>query len=1427
MAEITLKPGSEGAEGAPRSEGEAKASPAATRESLVSSADGAVASLKGVLKVLEGSTLDAESQKLKADADAKREELKALLAKLLAEKKAAEGGADTAAPATGAEGAAGAALTEGGAEKPADARKEKESDFKAGDKVKWTNAKGVEMEGEVVKILDSGAVLVKTAKNKNGFAMDAEKLQKVEETPTEGAEEGKEGEAADYEKAIATASNWDELIAALGGVTELVGSDGTKYSRDSLIKGIEALRDIYARGEEVAVDSPIVKMITRTGWLRAQVIELVEKANSEKAEKAKKEKEEFEKPLRELLDEINNAAQAQNREAKLAALKKAAEVLGDESYTKAVLSRDKDGSELVDEALERAVKEAEKRLREGKKNKKEEEVIIDTFEPPPPGGGGEQPPGGGPDKPGGGEQPPGGGPDKPGGGEQPPGGGPDKPGGGEQPPEQGERGARLQELKTDYANKEAIARKSFGGIFGLARRLAQPGKYQEALKAREEALKAYQEERAEQVAGSVEKMIGEQISLAQEMATRMSEKKRIPGLSWIYDGYKKLGDIKLGDQGWRKHVSARMVISLGLLGAGFALGGAVAPIGFIVGRRMFGGAMAAFGKYDALTKGAEMFEPVVKLTPANQRELDQYKKDNKLGALRRGVNKFLFGGGDKDRKYKEKFLELAAKQANTMSDEDLEKAITYFEGNNVFFGKDPAQNESYMALMHEKGRRMQGLFDEVDADVNKEKGDVQKKYAEVVDAKKKELVQKKVNDVIDYLKEWHVVEAKLFEEMAKVQVPGATKEEKQAARRETNEYKEWEAGKARLKAMLAELPEDVQVEIRNSESSNPEQEPGKDQGRRRGIRELLDINTGEKISRRPEDIDAAAVAGEDWKLNAAFETKLRDLLDKNPQITEEAEAAVRREAGEMAQALDDFERRRERRKDVVIALLDSESRKHDDNVDNRIKVAVRRDAYRKLAAAALGIAIGTGAMAQLFRALSPFDHGHGGGAGGPGATEHPAGGGPGATEHPAGGGPGATEHPAGGGPGATEHPAGGGPGSTEHPADSGTEDLDHPKGGGPEQPDIVENSAEKELFADQYKQGNGDLNIFNRFQASHPDLFKGWTPKQLHDWRIGQLQQNGYGFANGKWGYPHTPLWDEKLHTSFGGIRFVEGAGGTPEMQLTQTDGAGHVLGTITKEGVLSNLDGKVVGQIDAKGVLHAIITKPDGSSELGEALDNIDGKPYHKAFKFHKALKWLSTLKEEVPEELPSEEQMQEAMSVNAGTIDSLAEQIRAAKLAALGVTAEQAENLNLEAAARLKEAVGPERFAEIMHDGDYVKSPFSPDGMPEPDEVFPSDDAAIPIDPMEQPSGAGPVLEGSMADKAEHLRMQGDYIRQQREYLEEISRAGEDTHLSAEQAAAHSETHLIKQAQLFLRWILRLPMLMHEQLQKELSLEWGLEPC
>jgi len=148
----------------------------------------------------------------------------------------------------------------------------------------------------------------------------------------------------------------------------------------------------------------------------------------------------------------------------------------------------------------------------------------------------------------------------------------------------------------------------------------------------------------------------------------------------------------------------------------------------------------------------------------------------------------------------------------------------------------------------------------------------------------------------------------------------------------------------------------------------------------------------------------------------------------------------------------------------------------------------------------------------------------------------------------------------------------------------------------------------------------------------------------------------------------------------------------------------------------------------------------------------------------------------------------MQEAMSVNAGTIDSLAEQIRAAKLAALGVTAEQAENLNLEAAARLKEAVGPERFAEIMHDGDYVKSPFSPDGMPEPDEVFPSDDAAIPIDPMEQPSGAGPVLEGSMADKAEHLRMQGDYIRQQREYLEEISRAGEDTHLSAEQAAAHS---------------------------------------
>jgi len=140
----------------------------------------------------------------------------------------------------------------------------------------------------------------------------------------------------------------------------------------------------------------------------------------------------------------------------------------------------------------------------------------------------------------------------------------------------------------------------------------------------------------------------------------------------------------------------------------------------------------------------------------------------------------------------------------------------------------------------------------------------------------------------------------------------------------------------------------------------------------------------------------------------------------------------------------------------------------------------------------------------------------------------------------------------------------------------------------------------------------------------------------------------------------------------------------------------------------------------------------------------------------------------------------MQEAMSVNAGTIDSLAEQIRAAKLAALGVTAEQAENLNLEAAARLKVAVGPERFAEIMRDGDYVKSPFSPDGMPEPDEVF-TPNGVGPVALEHPDTVTGDMVEATAADKADFIRQQHEFIEQQREALRGIH--GDGAHLTPEQ--------------------------------------------
>jgi len=1113
-APVVKKTGEDEAqEGAPRSkEGEAKVSPDAKRNELVGLAEGSLAGVKLILKALEGSSLDTEAEKIRVQADAKLEELKKLLAKLLEQKKLVDKSGRT------------------GEEEVA----------------KLVDASGKVM-GEAVsaKLVDRSGKAIKPESS----AKAKKTIEPVVEAPLEIPGEQKEG--ADFEKVLGEAGSWDELVAALDMVKGLVDVNGHSFPRGLLKKSIDMVRKHGA-----LPDSSMVESIPKTAGLREKVIELINKdqgietpaattgetpvvdqsveksatplldmtrdfparmaakaaaasaevpaapkaveapaavtpevkakpepelpeikatskelgvligqltaasheddlskpeiaktamskreaiaaaaamlgmeeltaalnakrggvgvlndaiekailaaeAQLQKKKEAEKKAEEEaktkaeageknkerEKALRDLLKQLNRAIQDPNDPdgaGKKAALAKAAEVLGDDSFTKAVTSKDKNGSELVNAAIERAVKEAEDRLRGGSKK----------TETPPPGGdkGVEVPPTDegvilvdGPEA---FPQPPVGpqGPDQP---PIPPGGG-DK--GPELPPgppgqEGGAKTARLRELSSDYANKEAIYRKEWGGIRGWIRHKFNPKGFAEVEAARIEALKAYQAERAEQVAGSVDKMCDEQIALATEMAKRMSEKKRLGILSNIYDGYKKLGDIKLSNvtfgenspfkalnkitqSKFGKILNARMAISLGLCGVGLALSGAALPIGFLATRRIVGGSMLAFGKFDALTKGAEVFEPDIKLSPANQQELNNFKSEQKLGGFRRRFNKVL-GTGEKDKLYKEKFLEISAREAPKLTDEDLEKAITYFEGNNVFFGKDPAQNKSYIAFMSEKRRRMKGMLEAVDSGVEGEKGEAQKKYAEATEAKKQELMQSKVTEVVDYIKQWYLVDAKLFEAQKNVAVPQGTPEEMMAARKLTPEYLEWKAEEDRGLAMLASLPDEVQVALAAAQ--------GSELGKREGMRSLLDLKTADELYKgKAEDIDPLKVAESDWQLNASVEKQIRDILGKDPKFNEEAEAAMRADAEELIKTVGEFEKSREQKKQAVFAALEAALNKHDDDVDKRIVVAVKRDAYRKIAALAAGIFVASGGLGKL---LSGGYHVLGGGEG--------------------------------------------------------------------------------------------------------------------------------------------------------------------------------------------------------------------------------------------------------------------------------------------------------------------------------------------------------------------------------------------------------------------------------------------------------------
>ncbi len=141
----------------------------------------------------------------------------------------------------------------------------------------------------------------------------------------------------------------------------------------------------------------------------------------------------------------------------------------------------------------------------------------------------------------------------------------------------------------------------------------------------DQALAEYEEKRAEYVGEKVNRVLNQQTELVKTRAENFDQEKGFG--KKFYEGYKKLGKWNLGallgdefmkkldrkeDDGkvkrffkgtarfFTKTLSVRMGLSMGLLGAGFVLGGGVGFVGALAARRVLAGFGTGFGAYDLM-----------------------------------------------------------------------------------------------------------------------------------------------------------------------------------------------------------------------------------------------------------------------------------------------------------------------------------------------------------------------------------------------------------------------------------------------------------------------------------------------------------------------------------------------------------------------------------------------------------------------------------------------------------------------------------------------------------------------------------------------------------------------------------------------------------------------------------------------------------
>ena len=516
--------------------------------------------------------------------------------------------------------------------------------------------------------------------------------------------------------------------------------------------------------------------------------------------------------------------------------------------------------------------------------------------------------------------------------------------------------------KSNYAEASAHLTKEYGTLSGWFKRKLNTAGYIEALSSFDDAKALYEKELALTVQENVETLMEERVAMVDAKFDKFQEKfKEDKGLqatlSRLYHWERK-------NPMMQKLRKGRMYIGLGVVGASM-LGAPVAATlgGSYIAYRMVGAPFAAAGSYDAMNMGQDWWNSRMSLNNDRDEELSTFAKENKLSLWSRMRNKEIEVDGEKVKAgdfYRQKKAELQSEQVEEMTDEDLDNTLNYYEGSIAMQGKKPSDDPKYMMFIREKTRRYKLQMEDGESFTpggESEPGRVNP-VNERVNERQGELREQAVNQLMDYLKQDYLVSYKYHFDM----VNSADNKEE---RRNSDAYATWSSEKSKLHQLSEGLTDELQTVIDDYLQNIHGGDSSKlSWGRKQLLLDVLGSEAVESVQEtKKNDIEPADVWDADWQFNAAFKSRLEEVLKDNELINKQAEDEVRQEMGQLIDAVEAQDQAVQEKAESVNNFLDILNKEAEEEQKRVTKgwQAMRHSAYKKIISLMVGWKVFQGA----------------------------------------------------------------------------------------------------------------------------------------------------------------------------------------------------------------------------------------------------------------------------------------------------------------------------------------------------------------------------------------------------------------------------------------------------------------------------------